>query len=160
MPSEGLGTDPQLAAEVVRQAEAQLARRREQHDKDVAVAESALRRLSAETTELAGDTSMNPTARLDRLVDLQGQIQEAEHRLSLLATEGQELEADEIDEADALRALAEFHPVWAELTTREQVRLIQMLVAKVGFDGRTGKVTVDFRSAGIRDLCNGATTKA
>ena len=52
-----LGTDPQLAAEVVRQAEAQLARRREQHGKDVAVAESALRRLNAETTELASRTA-------------------------------------------------------------------------------------------------------
>ena len=152
-----LGTDPQLAAEVVRQADAQLARRREQHGKDVAVAESALRRLNAETTELAGDTGMNPTARLDRLVDLQRQIQEAEHRLNLLAAENRELEADQIDDADALSALAEFHPVWEELTTREQIRLIQMLVAKVGFDGQTGRLTVDFRSAGVRELCEGGT---
>ena len=59
-----------------------------------------------------------------------------------------------------MRALAEFDPVWASMTTREQTRLVQLLVAKVGLDGRTGKVTVDFRSAGIRDLCNGTTTKA
>jgi site-specific DNA recombinase len=154
-----LGTDPQLAAEVVRQAEAQLARRREQHGKDVGVSESALRRLNAETTELAGDAAMNSSARLDRLVDLQRQIQDAEHRLSQLAVESQELEADEIDEADALGALAEFDPVWDELTTREQLRLIQMLVAKVGYDGQTGKVTVEFRSEGIRDLCAGTTAK-
>jgi site-specific DNA recombinase len=154
-----LGTDPQLAAEVVRQAEAQLARRREQHKKEVALAESALQRLNVETTASAGDTAMNPTMRLDRLVDLQRQTQEAEHRLNLLAVETRELEADQIDEADAMRALAEFHPVLDELTTREQVRLIQMLVAKVGYDGQTGKVTVDFRSEGIRDLCAGTTTK-
>jgi site-specific DNA recombinase len=98
---------------------------------------------------------MNPTARLDRLVNLQRQIQEAEHRLSLLAVEGRELDADQIDEAGALRALAEFHPVWEELTTREQIRLTQMLVAKIGFDGETGKLAVDFRSAGIRELCEG-----
>lgn len=100
---------------------------------------------------------MNSTARLDRLVDLQRQIQDAEHRLNLLAAETRELEAEQIDEADALRALAEFHPVWEELTTREQVRLIQMLVAKVGFDGPTGRLTVDFRSVGIRELCEGGT---
>jgi site-specific DNA recombinase len=150
-----LGTNPQLAAEVVRQAEAQLARRREQHQKDVALAESALQRLNAETTTIAGDSAINPTARLDRLVDLQRQTQEAEHRLNLLAVETRELEADQIDEADALRTLAEFHPVWEELTTREQVRLIQMLVAKVGFDGPTGRLTVDFRSTGIKELCEG-----
>jgi hypothetical protein len=44
---------------------------------------------------------------------------------------------------------------------REQVRLIQMLVAKVGYDGQTGKVTVDFRSAGMKELCDGGSgTKA
>lgn len=150
-----LGTDPQLGAEVVRQATAQLERRREQHEKDVAVAESALQRLNVETTALAGDTAMDPTARLDRLVDLQRQIQEAEHRLNLLAVETLEIETDQVDEADALRTLAEFHPVWEDLTTREQIRLIQMLVAKVGFDGPTGRLTVDFRSAGIRELCKG-----
>jgi len=41
-----LGADPQLAAEVVRQAREQAVKRREQHGKDVAVAESALRRLN------------------------------------------------------------------------------------------------------------------
>ncbi|HZT32815.1 MAG TPA: recombinase family protein [Bryobacteraceae bacterium] len=153
-----LGTDPQLAAEVVRQAREQLAQRREQRAKDVAVAEAALRQLNAETIEVAGDTARDPTARVDRLVDLQRQVQEAEHRLTQLATEGREIEADHIDEADALRALTEFNPVWEALTTREQVRLIQMLVARVGYDGQTGKVTVDFRSAGIKELCEGAST--
>lgn len=150
-----LGTDPQLAEEVVRQAEAQVARRREQHAKDVSVAETALQRLNAETTKLAGDATMNPTARLDGLVDLQRQIQDAEHRLSQLAVVSRELEADQIDETEALRAVAEFHPIWAELTTREQVHLVQMLVAKVGYDGQSGKLTVDFRSAGIKELCEG-----
>jgi len=30
-----------------------------------------------------------------------------------------------------------------------------MLVAKVGYDGRTGKVTVNFSSAGAKELCQG-----
>ena len=154
-----LGSDQQLAAEVVRQAREHLAHRREEHGRDVAVAEAALRRLNAEVTALAGDAVISSTARVDRLLDLQGQIQAAEHRLADLITEGRELEADQFDDADAVRALAEFDPVWASLTTREQIRLVQLLVAKVGLDGRTGKVTVDFRSAGIRDLCNGTTTQ-
>jgi len=155
-----LGSDQQLAAEVVRQAREQLARRREDHDKDVAVAEAALRRLNAEVTAIAGDAVINATARVDRLLDLQGQIQVAEHRLANLMTEGRELEADQFDDAPAVRALAEFDPVWASLATREQTRLVQLLVARVGLDGRNDKVTVDFRSTGIRELCNGTTTKA
>ena len=155
-----LGSDQQLAAEVVRQAGEQLARRRAEHGRDVSVAEAALRRLNAEVTAIAGDAVINATARVDRLLDLQGQIQAAEHRLANLMTEGRELEADQFDEADALCALAEFDPVWASLTTREQTRLVQLLIAKVGYDGRNGKVTVDCRSAGIRDMCSGAATKA
>src|ERR1019366_5401998 len=58
------------------------------------------------------------------------QIQAAEHRLADLITEGRELEADQFDDADAVRALAEFDPVWASMTTREQTRLVQLLVAK------------------------------
>ena len=145
---------------MVRQAREHLVHRREEHGRDFAVAEAALRGLNAEVSALAGDAVISPTARVDRLLDLQGQIQAAEHRLADLITEGRELEADKFEDADAVRALAEFDPVWASMTTREQTHLIQSLVAKVGLDGRTGKVTVDFRSTGIRDLCNGSTTKA
>ena len=151
-----LGTDPQLAAEVVRQAREQLARRREDHTKDVAVAEAALRSLNVQVTNLAGDNAVDSTTRVDRLLELQRQLLSAEQRMAEMAREGRELEADQIDEADALRTMATFDPIWTSLTTREQVRLIQMLVTKVGYDGRNGNVTVDFRSAGVRELCNGA----
>jgi site-specific DNA recombinase len=150
-----LGSDKQLATEVVRQAREQVRRRREEHARDVGVAENTLRRLNAEMVHLAGDGSVNSTTRVDRLVDLQGEIQAAEQHLAELAAEGRELEADHINEADALRALAEFDPVWQSMTSREQIRLIHMLVAKVGYDGRTGKVAVEFRSAGTKGLCKG-----
>jgi site-specific DNA recombinase len=150
-----LGTDSELVTEVVRQAQTQAAQRREQHGKDVAVAEAALRHLNGAMTALAGNTVLSPTVRLDRLLELQREIQDAEHRLNQLAIEATELDADQVDEADARRMLEAFHPVWENLTTRERVRLIQMLVAKVGYDGQTGKVTVDFRSAGLKELCEG-----
>ncbi len=51
--------------------------------------------------------------------------------------------------------LPEFDAIWSSLTTKEQEQLIQLLVAKVGYDGRTGNVTVNFRSAGAKELCQG-----
>jgi hypothetical protein len=33
--------------------------------------------------------------------------------------------------------------------------MIHLLVAKVGYDGRAGKVTVNFSSAGAKELCQG-----
>jgi hypothetical protein len=41
------------------------------------------------------------------------------------------------------------------MTTREQEKMIRLLVAKVGYDGRTGKVTVNFSNIGARELCQG-----
>ena len=54
-----------------------------------------------------------------------------------------------------MQALEQFDPVWNSLTWREQARLVHLLIEKVGYDGRTGKVTVSFRSAGLKELCNG-----
>jgi hypothetical protein len=33
----------------------------------------------------------------------------------------------------------------------EQEQMIHLLVAKVGYDGKTGKVTINFRSAGAKE---------
>ena len=54
-----------------------------------------------------------------------------------------------------MHALERFDPVWNSLTTREQARLVHLLTEKVGYYGCTGKVAVSFRSAGLKDLCNG-----
>ena len=58
-----------------------------------------------------------------------------------------------INAEDLRRTLAEFDAIWSSLTTKEQEQMIHLLVAKVGYDGRTGKVTVNFRSAGAKELC-------
>jgi hypothetical protein len=63
------------------------------------------------------------------------------------------LYADRINANDLRTTLAEFDSIWSSLVAKEQEQLIQLLVAKVGYDGRTGKVTVNFRSAGAKELC-------
>jgi site-specific DNA recombinase len=40
------------------------------------------------------------------------------------------------------------------LNTSEQSRIIRALVERIGYDGRTGKVAVTFRSAGFKTLCD------
>jgi hypothetical protein len=41
------------------------------------------------------------------------------------------------------------------MTTKEQEQMIHLLVAKVGYDGRTSKVTVSFSNEGAREICQG-----
>ena len=38
------------------------------------------------------------------------------------------------------------------MSLEEQRNLLRQLVEKVGYDGRTGKVTVSFHSAGVKEL--------
>lgn len=52
-----------------------------------------------------------------------------------------------------VRALREFDVLWEEMKPREQEKFVKTLVEKVTYDGRTGKVTVGFRTAGIPQLC-------
>jgi site-specific DNA recombinase len=54
---------------------------------------------------------------------------------------------------DVAQALREFDGLWAQISPREQEQLIKTLVETVGYDGRTGTVTVGFRSAGVKQLC-------
>ncbi len=51
-------------------------------------------------------------------------------------------------------ALHAFDPLWAQLSTWEQERFIRTLVDQIRYDGRTGTVTLGFRSSGIKNLCN------
>ncbi len=39
------------------------------------------------------------------------------------------------------------------MNIQEQGFLLRQLIEKVGYEGRTGKVTVSFKSAGLKELC-------
>jgi len=45
-----------------------------------------------------------------------------------------------------------FDEVWKAMNLEEQRTLLRQLVEKVGYDGRTSKVTVSFKSAGVKEL--------
>ena len=49
-------------------------------------------------------------------------------------------------------ALALFDPVWAEMTPREQARVVSLLVEQVVYDGTRGRVTITFAPSGIKTL--------
>jgi len=53
------------------------------------------------------------------------------------------------------KTLQQFEPLWGTLTTQEKIKIIRLLVERVGFDGRDNSVTVTFRSQDIKELCSG-----
>jgi site-specific DNA recombinase len=148
-----IGTDPKLAEAVASEAIDQMARRRRDLDQECDAHRRSLRQLNQNLAREAADTSVDSGARFDRIVGIQKEIETTERQLVELAAERKSCEQDRVNAEDLRRTLAEFDAIWTSLTTREQEQLIQLLVAKVGYDGRTGKVTVNFRSAGAKELC-------
>ena len=62
-----------------------------------------------------------------------------------------------LDDSDARLMLADFDTIWANLTNREQCRLIELLVERVVYDGKKGVISITFRPSGITTLDANAT---
>jgi site-specific DNA recombinase len=88
----------------------------------------------------------------DRLADIQEHICLTERRITEVMEELTALGRELVDEQEATRALAQFEPVWDALSPRKQVRLMQLLVERVDYDGEKGTMSVTFHPTGIRSL--------
>ena len=59
---------------------------------------------------------------------------------------------DTIDESEVAQVLADFNLLWESMQPREQARAIELLIARVTFDGRAGNLSITYRPTGIRTL--------
>ena len=149
-----LARNPAIVNETLRQAQEQSAAGAIELQTEFRAGERELRQLNADLAKVAATTSNG--MRVDRMADLQDRIGALERRMSEVRVELAGLEADAVTEEEVAEALKAFDPVWKSLNTSEQSRIIRMLIERVGYDGRSGKVSVTFRSAGFKDLCGGA----
>ena len=92
----------------------------------------------------------NPEAA--RLAEIREQLAAGEARAEGLRKEILRREKQRIDEKELRRAMDSFEEVWKTMSLEEQRTLLRQLVEKVGYDGRTGKVTVSFKSAEVKEL--------
>ena len=148
-----IGTDAELADIIATEAIEQLARRRMTLDLELESQRQRLRTLNQSVGRVAADKQLDTGARFDKLAELQREIHTVESQLMELGFERKLLDSDRMNGDELRQMLGEFDLIWSSLTTREQEQLIRLLVAKVGYDGRTGKVTVNFCSAGAKELC-------
>ncbi len=88
---------------------------------------------------------------LDR-VELRDRIRAAEQRISVIKRELDEIGSTIITEQDAKVLLTDFDQVWNVLTPKERVRLVQLLIEEIGYDGRNGSMSITFRPNGINAL--------
>jgi site-specific DNA recombinase len=150
-----LGRDGDLAAAVVLHATEQAEARRKELERERAAGQRTIQQLQRDLAKTAADSKLASSERADRLVQLQKGLEAVEGRMVNIGAELAALDAAAVDPADVRTMLEQFDPVWESLTTRDQERLIRLLVAKVTFDGRTGKAGVTFKGAGAKELCQG-----
>ncbi len=89
-----------------------------------------------------------------RLADLHERIGTVEQRVGKVREQIREITDQLVPEDEAAKALSAFDPVWETLAPNEQARVIELLVERVEYDGRDGKVTVAFHPTGIQALAD------
>jgi len=147
----GIGRDSEVIAEAIRQTRVQSDKRIRELETERTTLEKDLARHNTDLRKLVGLVSSNPTA-ADRMADVQERIRTAERRATDVREELIALGRELVDEKEAVRALALFDPVWDALSPREQVRVMQLLVERVDYDGAKGTVSITFHPTGIRSL--------
>lgn len=146
----GIAANPSVVDEVVRQLGEQQSTQREALEREKRVMERELSRLAGEIPSLVRTGGKHVA---DKMAELQDRINVLEGQLRSVCDQLAETVDQITDPAAVLRALREFDVLWEEMKPREQEKFVKTLVEKVTYDGRTGKVTVGFRTAGIRQLC-------
>jgi site-specific DNA recombinase len=151
-----VGRDPELLHDVLAQARekdeartAELETEQRGLEKDVNRWHAEVRKLSLQFQPSADNGDL-----VGRLADLHGRIGTVELRVGKVRQQIQEITEQLIPEEEATQALSAFDPVWETLTPNEQARVIELLVEKVEYDGRDGKVTVTFHPTGIKALAD------
>jgi len=83
-----------------------------------------------------------------RLADLQERVQHNERRMIVVDKELAEIDASTHNRVEIESSLLSFDPIWEAMTLRDQIRLIQLVVKRVDYDGETGRVTITFHPLG------------
>jgi len=150
-----VGNDPELAAEAFRQAQADSRRRMTELENEKSALEADLARYSARVRQLVEQLGPAPDRQSPltaELANLQERMRLAEQRVTEARNEIIAKGLELVDERELAMALTIFDPVWESMSSREQMRVIQLLVERIGYDGPTGRLSIRFRNAGIQTL--------
>jgi site-specific DNA recombinase len=95
-----------------------------------------------------------PAQEIERLVveQIQAIGKDADVQAQTLAAARAEQGGAELDTADLARALGLWDGVWEVLRPKEQGRVLNLLLERVGYDGAAGRVALTFRPSGIQAL--------
>ncbi len=153
-----IGKDPELIAEVVRQAKAQLEAKVKALESESKSLRKELQHAKASLTSLTGRGNGHAGGLADQIAGVEQRIRTAERRLGEVGREHAAAKGREIDEHDLAQALEAFGPVWDALWPTERTRILGLLVERIDHDGRDEGLAIRFRPDGIGALNDVQTT--
>lgn len=146
-----IASDSGLRAEVLKQAcsstDANLTELTIQKEQS----ERQLARDHAEISRLAVTPEPN-SATTARIADLHERVLRAEHQLVQVWSRIEELERERLSQTDVDGAFADFDKLWNALSSREQTRVLALLVARVEFDPSDSTLAISFHPSAIKTL--------
>jgi site-specific DNA recombinase len=140
-----VGVQPDVLAETARAARHHLAEIVAGLDKELSATNGRVKNLKSQIARFR-----NPEA--VRLAEIRDRLTAGEARAEELRKDILRREKERIDEKELRRTMGSFEEIWKAMSIEEQRTLLGQLVEKVGYDGRTGKVTVSFKSVGVKEL--------
>ena len=88
----------------------------------------------------------------DRLAALETKVAKLDRRLTEILGEIAALDGSSVNQAEVAKALSLFDPIWDVLFPMEQERIIQLLIERIEYDGKTGRLAIEFAPIGIKSL--------
>ena len=155
----GIARNPVMLGEVLRQLKEHRQKDSAEIERERTDIEKELKKIALEmkaTVSMVGKPGPAADLATDRLAELQDRVSHLNNRLAELRQQGAAIEAEGVDTQEVEAALHEFDSLWEQLSAWEQERFIRTLVEHVRYDGKTGTVTLGFRSRGIKEFCSWA----
>lgn len=147
-----IGRDPALVTETLAQIRRKAELRIAELNQEQEGIEGDLSRFHAAMRDLVLTPGLGSERMATRLADMQERIRLCEHRLTAIGGEVASLDKHIINDQDAKQTLSEFDAVWEQLSLREQARVLERLIARIDYDGRTGEIAITFHPTGIATL--------
>lgn len=88
------------------------------------------------------------------IADLNDRIRMGEQRAIKIGEEVEALSRKMLSYEEVAQSCNNFDDLWDTLTIREQVRMVNLLVRQVRYDGPKGTVSITFHETGIKTLSN------
>jgi site-specific DNA recombinase len=155
----GIGRDPDVVAQTLDKVRRLAAERFNEREAEAKGLQSDLKHYTSEIRGLVLEPANGSERVAARLAELQERARVTEERLTAIREQADSFRRQLADDEGAKAALAAFDPVWEKLGPQEQGRLMQLLIDRIDYDGRTGGISITFQPARIEALASELATK-